>query len=217
MGGEGETKRLTALFDGSAWAPSPTPPGLPRSKPSRSVPVLNASFWGFHWSGGGERRGGLPCSRDRKTCQYFNHWTEKQARRKLSFQNTFFFLIHIMSRLTCYQLAHRDYLPLGFAFSCHMPSSKQLWPHHAPLSTDSLPASPQDLSKLFALSQLLFMGSDTKDKCSCGILYLGKCHASYIQLSTTMPSALCYLQKADFRGKWTTANQSLLLGKRGEL
>lgn len=91
MGGEGETKRLTALFDGSAWAPSPTPPGLPRSKPSRSVPVLNASFWGFHWSGGGERRGGLPCSRDRKTCQYFNHWTEKQARRKLSFQNTFFF------------------------------------------------------------------------------------------------------------------------------
>lgn len=115
------------------------PTGLPRSKPSRSVPVLNGSFWGFHWSGGGGRRGELPCSRGRKTCQYFNHWTEKQVRRKLSFQNTFF-LIHTMSRLTCYQLAHRDYLPLGFAFSCHMPSSKQLWPHHAPLSlTHSLP------------------------------------------------------------------------------
>lgn len=179
MGGKGETKRLTALSDGSAWAPSSTPIGLPRSKPSRSVLVLNGSFWGFHWSGGSGRRGGLPCSRDRKTCQYFNHWREKQVRRKLSFQNTFF-LIHIMSCLTCYQLAHRDFLPLGFAFSCHMPSSKQLWPHHAPLSTDSLPASPQDLSKLCALTQLLFIGSDTKDKCSCGILYLGKCHASYI-------------------------------------
>lgn len=80
------------MFDGSAWAPSSTPTGLPRSKPSRSVRVLNDSFWGFHWSGrGGRRRGGLPFPRDRKTCQYFNHWTEKQVRRKLSFQNTIFF------------------------------------------------------------------------------------------------------------------------------
>lgn len=155
------------------------------------------------------------CSRDRKTCQYFNHWTEKQVRRKLSFQKTFFLstpwgtspATSWLTGIICPWA-----LP---SFATHPPQAAVTASQY-PQQRLSLPASPKDLSKLFALAQLLFMGSDTKDKGSYGILYLGKCHASYIQLSTTMPSALCYLQKADFRRKWTTANQSLLLGKRGE-
>lgn len=145
------------------------------------------------------------CSRDRKTCQYFNHWTEKQVRRKLSFQKTFFLSIPWGTSPATSWLT-------GIICPWALPSLATCTPQQRL----SLSASPKDLSKLFALAQLLFMGSDTKDKCSYGILYLGKCHASYIQLSTTMPSALCYLQKADFRRKWTMANQSLLLGKRGE-
>lgn len=110
------------------------------------------------------------------------------------------FSVHIMRNLL--PAGSQGSFALGLCLLLPHALLKQLQPHHVPPQHQlSLPASPQDLSKLFALSQLLFMGSDTKDKCSYGILYLGKCHASYIQLSTTMPSALCYLQKADFRGK----------------
>lgn len=106
----------------------------------------------------------------------FSSLDRKTSKQEIKFPKDFF-SVHIMSHLTCYQLAHRESFALGLCLLLLHALLKQLRPHHIPLSTDSHSL----LEQLFALSQLLFMGSDTKDKCSYGILYLGKCHASYIQ------------------------------------
>lgn len=57
-----------------------------------------------------------------KNISVFQLLDRKTSKKEIKFPKEFF-SIHIMRHLTCYQLAHRDHLPLGFAFSCHMPSS----------------------------------------------------------------------------------------------
>lgn len=135
------------------------------------------------------------CWSGRDAALYSCAWTLRPESLELSP----FSSIAIIKHLTHYQPLNGNLLPL--ALPCHVPTLHSCTHIPLPSVPALLPASPEGLSKLFALSQLLFIGFDTKDKCSYGIPYLGKCHASYIQLSTTMPSALCYLQKADFRGK----------------
>lgn len=186
---------------------------LARTKPRRGIPVLSAKPRCFTRLGEVAEKGDCYAPETEKDRSILIN-SQKNKQEKIKFPKGPS-SIAIIKHLTHYQPLNGNLLPL--ALPCHVPTLHSCTHIPLPSVPALLPASPEGLSKLFALSQLLFIGFDTKDKCSYGIPYLGKCHASYIQLSTTMPSALCYLQKADFRGKWTTANQSLLLGKRGEL
>lgn len=71
-----------------------------------------------------------------KIMSIFSSLDRKTSKQEIKFPKDFF-SVHIMSHLTCYQLAHRESFALGLCLLLLHALLKHLWPHHILLSTDS--------------------------------------------------------------------------------